>query len=75
MLFTIICADDTSIFVNSENLNTLDTLSRVSQVKFLGIIVDDKLIWKPHIDYIFKKSSKAIDIMYGLTHMCSLYYS
>ena len=114
MLFTIMFADDTSMFVNRENLSTLETqlhsglnhvstwlqvnklspnvykscfivfktvkksdlevnicindkrLSRVSQVKFLGTIIDDKLTWKPHIDYISKKLSKAIAIMYRL---------
>ena len=56
-------------------------LSRVSQVKFLGTIIDDKLTWKPHIDYISKKLSKAIAIMYRLKAyvtqetLCSLYYS
>ena len=55
--------------------------SRVSQVKFLGTIIDDKLTWKPHIDYISKKLSKAIAIMYRLKAyvtqetLCSLYYS
>ena len=40
-------------------------LSRVSQVKFLGTIIDDKLTWKPHIDYKSKKLSKAIAIIIG----------
>ena len=129
MLFTVMFADDTSMFVNVENLSTLETqlnselkhvstwlqvnklslnvdkscfivfktvkksdlkvnicindkrLSRVSQVKFLGTIIDDKLTWKPHIDYISKKLSKAIAIMYRLKAyvtqetLCSLYYS
>ena len=56
-------------------------LSRVSQVKFLETIIDDKLTWKPHIDYISKKLSKAIAIMFRLKAyvtqetLCSLYYS
>ena len=129
MLLTVMFADDTSMFVNGENLSTLETqlnselkhvstwlqvnelslnvdkscfivfktvkksdlevnicindkcLSRVSQVKFLGTIIDDKLTWKPHIDYISKKLSKAIAIMYRLKAyvtqetLCSLYYS
>ena len=41
-------------------------LSRVSQVKFLGTIIDDKLTWQPHIDYISKKFSRAIAIMYRI---------
>ena len=56
-------------------------LSRVSQVKFLWTVIDDKLTWKPHIDYLSKKLSKAIAIMYRLKAyvtqetLCSLYYS
>ena len=41
-------------------------LSRVSQIKFLGTIIDDKVSWKPHIDYRSKKLSKAIAFMYKL---------
>ena len=54
---------------------------RVSQVKFLGTIIDDELTWKPQIDYISKKLSKAISIMYRLKAyepqktLCQLYYS
>ena len=56
-------------------------LSRVSQVKFLGTIIDDKLTWRPHIDYISKKLSKAIAIMNRIKPyvtqetLCGLYYS
>ena len=113
MIFTVMSADDTSMFVNGENQSTLETqlnselkhvstwlqvnklslnvdkscfivfkavkksylevnicindkrLSRVSQVKFLGTIIDYKLTWKPHIDYKSKKLSKAIAIIIG----------
>ena len=56
-------------------------LSRVNQLKFLGTIIDDKLTWRPHIDYISKKLSKAIAIMYRIKPyvtqetLCGLYYS
>ena len=55
-------------------------LSRVNQVKFLGTIIDDKLTWRPHIDYISMKLSKAIAIMYRIKPyvtqetLCGLYY-
>ena len=48
-------------------------------MKFLGTI--EKSTWKPHIDYISKKLSKADAIMYWLKAfvtletLCSLYYS
>ena len=129
ILFTIMFADDTSMFINGNDLKAMETqlnselkevsiwlqvntlslnvekscfivfksvkksdlggnlcindkcLSRVSQVKFLGTIIDDKLTWRPHIDYISKKLSKAIAIMYRIKPyvtqetLCGLYYS
>ena len=56
-------------------------LSCVSQVQFLGTTIDDELAWRTHIDYISKKLSKAIAIMYSskpcVTReiLCGLYYS
>ena len=56
-------------------------LSHVSQVTFLGTIIDDTLTWRPRIDYISKKLSKAIAIMYRIKRyviqetLCGLYYS
>ena len=38
-------------------------IERVAQCKFLGLIVDDKLTWKCHIDYICGKVSKLIGIL------------
>ena len=38
-------------------------LSRVSQIKFPGTIIDDKFTWRPHMDYLSKTLSKAIAIM------------
>ena len=41
-------------------------LSQVNDVKFLGIMMDDKLTWKKHIEHISKKIAKSIGIMYRL---------
>ena len=37
-------------------------------VKYLGIIIDANLTWKPHIDYIALKISKTIGIISRLKH-------
>ena len=56
-------------------------LSRVSQIQFLGTIIDDKLTRRPHIDYISKKLSKANAIIYRVKPyvtqetLCGLYCS
>ncbi|CAL4254041.1 unnamed protein product, partial [Meganyctiphanes norvegica] len=38
-------------------------LEQKSECKFLGIIVDDQLNWKAHINYISSKISKTIAIL------------
>ena len=60
------------IFSNTiESLNSdiiLDNtpLENVSHIKFLGITVDNKLSWKPHIDAIRKTISRNIGIIHRL---------
>lgn len=38
-------------------------LERVSEIKFLGVVIDNKLSWKPHINYIKTKISKSLAIL------------
>jgi len=38
-------------------------VQRVSNVRYLGIIIDEKLSWKLHIDSVCKKLSKGIGMM------------
>ena len=40
------------------------TLSKVSSIKYLGVIVDHKLNWIDHITYVKSKISNGIGIMY-----------
>ena len=41
-------------------------ISKVSNVKFLGVMIDDKLQWTNHINLICNKISKNIGVMYKL---------
>ena len=55
-------------------------ITRVSQPKFLGVIIDDKLNWKAHILYISRKISRAISVIIkarnlGKDALLSLYYT
>ena len=43
---------------------TGETIIRVSCTKFLGVIIDDKLKWTAHNQYIKNKLSKSIGILY-----------
>ena len=44
-------------------------IDRTDQSKFLGVIISDNLSWQPHIDYISKKISKSIGILYRLSKL------
>ena len=39
-------------------------IERVYENKFLGVIIDHKLCWKPHVNYIKTKLSKSAAILY-----------
>jgi len=38
-------------------------LERVFEIKFLGVVIDNKLSWKLHINYIKTKISKSLAIL------------
>ena len=38
--------------------------SKVSVTKFLGVMIDDELTWKHHIDLVKSKLSRSCAIMY-----------
>ena len=56
-------------------------LSRVNKTKFLGVLIDENLTWKDHIDAISKTMSRNIGIINKLKHfvpkriLLSLYYT
>ena len=66
---------DISIKMNKEVIN------RVSVTKFLGVMIDDKLTWKHHIDLVKSKLSRSCAIMYRASFLIDrrgmhvLYYS
>jgi len=43
-------------------------------VKYLEVWIDDKLNWKIHIDYIYSKLAKFVEILYKLSHKLPLDY-
>ena len=56
-------------------------LKQVTEVKFLGVYIDEGLTWKSHITYICKKISKSVGIMHRVRFFLSsntkisLYYT
>ena len=41
-------------------------IERETVTKFLGVLIDENLNWKSHIDYIVNKISKTIGILYNI---------
>ena len=40
-----------------------ETIDEVKNTKFLGVIIDNKLTWKDHINYVAGKVSRAIGMI------------
>lgn len=57
MMFGICKKQEQSISING------GTIEMVSENKFLGTIIDNKLNWKPHFRHIENKISKNISVM------------
>ena len=55
--------------------------SATDKLKYLGVIIDDKITWIPHITYVQNKVSKCIGIMFKARSylkrnaLVNLYYS
>ena len=44
------------------------SVERVNEIKFLGLIIDHKICWKPHIKYIQSKISRSIAVLSKAKH-------
>jgi hypothetical protein len=53
--------------INTEPILSIgsESIKRVSSTKTLGVIVDECITWKDHIDKVEKKASKGIGILRG----------
>ena len=56
---------------NTQKRLTIDNIEieRVNEIKFLGVIIDSKLSWKSHIQYITAKIAKSIAILHKVKHL------
>ena len=63
------------------NVINNEIVSRVLSTKFLGILIDNKLSWHEHINYISLKISRSLHVMNSIKYLIpkqallSLYYS
>ena len=51
-----------AIYINNVPIN------KVSETKFLGVIIDDKLNWSAHIEYLAKKLRSAAAVLCRIRH-------
>ena len=61
--------NEINIKIFDNNPAKLVSLERKTYVKYLGVLLDDNLSWKAHIDYISTQISKGIGIIARLRHL------
>lgn len=53
-------------------------IERVSEIKFLGVTIDERISWKPHIKHVQNKLSRTFTrfkiTMYSLLFTCTTVY-
>ena len=55
--------DDISLVLSTLKVNN-NLIRRVGQIKFLGVLFDENLGWKNHINLIENKISKSLGILH-----------
>ena len=61
-LYVLLSSTKKAEFSNSLSIQG-EMINQVKETKFLGVMVDNKLSWASHINYISKKISKGIGIL------------
>jgi hypothetical protein len=79
--YMIFMTKNKKVSVTSDVLVMDKKISRVFDIKFLGVILDCRLVWDKHVTYIRSKISKSIGILYrtrkilNQSTLVTLYYS
>ena len=64
----VIMCDSLPLQLPAMTLNNIK-IKRKNSVKFLGVIIDENLTWKNHIEVVENKISKNIGVLYGASHL------
>ena len=72
--FIIFDADDQHHEIKVECNNVSITIEECKETKYLGLILDSKLNFKSHVDYIIKKVTKRIGAMYRSKSLLPIKY-
>ena len=49
-------------------LNNIE-IKKKNSVKFLGVIIDENLTWKNHVEVVGNKISKNVGVLYRASHL------
>ena len=60
--------DSLQLQLPSMTFNNIE-IKRENSVKFLGVIIDENLTWKIHIEVVENKISKNIGVLYRTSHL------
>ena len=58
-----------NIYINGVNIQRVGNAEQEKYMKFLGILLDDKLTWKYHIDYVNNKIARALFAIKQAKHL------
>ena len=66
------CSRTTPFVSNSDVSKTIyinnSPIRKVTSTKFLGVIIDDKLNWSAHMEYLIKKLRSAVGVLSRIKH-------
>ena len=63
--------DSLSLQLPAMTLNNIE-IKRKNSAKFLGVMIDENLTWKNHIEVVENKISKNIGVLYRASHVLDL---
>ena len=64
--FILFSRKGTEPIINNKLVMNNHQIERINEIKFLGYIIDEKLSWKSHVNYISFKISKNFAILKNL---------
>jgi len=62
------CKSNFMLMNNHNNINFSVSMSQRSSLRYLGVILDDKLSWEPQIEWFVTQLSKSCGMLFKLKH-------
>ena len=68
LLHKVLICDSLPSQLPTMTFNSIE-IKRENSIKFLGVIIDENLTWKNHIEVVENKISKNIGVLYRASHL------